>query len=90
MFGVIRRRNGRTIHEDMQQGSQTFTVTAILPVIESFQFANEIRKQTSGMATPMLVFSHWEVSTSTSKLYLRKCMQKHSAANYLLGIKTDI
>ncbi|XP_053210766.1 elongation factor-like GTPase 1 [Panonychus citri] len=61
MYGVIRRRHGRTIHGDMQQGSSSFTVTAILPVIESFQFSNEIRKQTSGMALPQLVFSHWEV-----------------------------
>ncbi|XP_015789926.1 elongation factor-like GTPase 1 [Tetranychus urticae] len=61
MYAVIRRRHGRTIHGDMQQGSSSFTVTAILPVIESFQFANEIRKQTSGMALPQLVFSHWEV-----------------------------
>ena len=39
----------------------TFTVTAHLPVIESFDFAAEIRKQTSGLAMPQLVFSHWEV-----------------------------
>ena len=38
-----------------------FTVTAHLPVIESFDFAAEIRKQTSGLAMPQLVFSHWEV-----------------------------
>ena len=37
------------------------TVTAHLPVIESFDFAAEIRKQTSGLAMPQLVFSHWEV-----------------------------
>lgn len=36
-------------------------MTSVLPVIESFQFANEIRKQTSGMAIPQLVFSHWEI-----------------------------
>ncbi|RWS14437.1 translation elongation factor-like protein [Dinothrombium tinctorium] len=44
----------------MQEGSHSFTVTAVLPVIESFNFAKEIRKQTSGMAIPQLLFSHWE------------------------------
>lgn len=39
-----------------------FTVNAVLPVMESFDFANEIRKQTSGKANPQLAFSHWEVS----------------------------
>ena len=62
MYGVIGKRHGRILSEEMQEGSQTFIVTSVLPVIESFQFANEIRKQTSGMAIPQLVFSHWEVS----------------------------
>ena len=44
----------------MVEGSSTFTVTAHLPVVESFQFAQEIRRQTSGLALPQLVFSHWE------------------------------
>ena len=61
MYGVIGKRHGRILSEEMQEGSQTFIVTSVIPVIESFQFANEIRKQTSGMAVPQLVFSHWEV-----------------------------
>ncbi|GIY90873.1 elongation factor-like GTPase 1 [Caerostris extrusa] len=61
MYAVLGRRNGRILHADIQEGSQTFHVTAELPVTESFDFANEIRKQTSGMALPQLVFSHWEV-----------------------------
>ncbi|XP_066994114.1 elongation factor-like GTPase 1 isoform X2 [Anabrus simplex] len=61
MYAVLGRRHGRVLHGDMQEGSATFTVTAVLPVVESFSFAPEIRKQTSGMASPQLVFSHWEV-----------------------------
>ena len=34
---------------------------ANLPVIESMDFGNELRKQTSGLAMPQLVFSHWEI-----------------------------
>ncbi|XP_046400554.1 elongation factor-like GTPase 1 [Ischnura elegans] len=46
----------------MAEGSTTFSVTAVLPVVESFGFAPEIRKQTSGLAvSPQLFFSHWEV-----------------------------
>ena len=61
MYAVLGRRHGRVLHGDMQEGSSTFTVTAVLPVVESFEFAPEIRKQTSGLASPQLVFSHWEV-----------------------------
>lgn len=69
MEAVLRRRHGQVLHGDIQEGSQTFNVTAVVPVIESFEFANEIRKQTSGKASPQLVFSDWEVSTYT-KVYI--------------------
>jgi ribosome assembly protein 1 len=62
MYAVLGRRHGRVLHGDMQEGSSTFTVTAALPVVESFGFVPEIRKQTSGLASPQLVFSQWEVS----------------------------
>lgn len=61
MYAVLGRRHGRILHGDMTQGSSTFTVEAVLPVVESFLFAPEMRKQTSGLASPQLVFSHWEV-----------------------------
>ncbi|KAK3919477.1 Elongation factor-like GTPase 1 [Frankliniella fusca] len=61
MYGVLSRRHGRVLAGDMAEGSgATFNVTAVLPVVESFDFAPEIRKQTSGLASPQLVFSHWE------------------------------
>lgn len=61
MYAVIAKRNGRIIHGDMREGSQTFDINAFIPVIESLDFVNEIRKQTSGQANPQLVFSHYEV-----------------------------
>lgn len=61
VYAVLGRRHGRVLSGDMHEGSSTFDVTAVLPVVESFHFANEIRKQTSGLANPQLVFSHWEV-----------------------------
>lgn len=62
MYAVIGRRHGKILSGDLTQGSGNFFVSAILPVIESFNFAQEIRKQTSGLACPQLMFSHWEVS----------------------------
>ena len=61
MYAVLNKRHGKIVHENMIEGSSNFVVTAHLPVIESFNFAAEIRKQTSGLAMPQLVFSHWEV-----------------------------
>lgn len=61
MYAVIGRRHGKILSGDLTLGSGNFSVMAILPVIESFNFAQEIRKQTSGLANPQLMFSHWEV-----------------------------
>ncbi|XP_068693562.1 elongation factor-like GTPase 1 isoform X1 [Montipora foliosa] len=61
MYAVVAKREGRVLKEEMKEGSDVFDVTAVLPVAESFGFAEEIRKRTSGLANPQLVFSHWEV-----------------------------
>ena len=37
-----------------------FHIKAELPVVESFGFAQDVRKSTSGSAYPQLVFSHWQ------------------------------
>jgi ribosome assembly protein 1 len=70
MYAVLGRRQGRVLHGDLSQGSASFNVTAVLPVIESFSFTQEIRKQTSGLASPQLVFSHWEVKLITFIKYI--------------------
>ena len=62
LYGVLGRRNGRILSEEMKEGSAIFDVNAVLPVAESFGFAEEVRKKTSGLASPQLIFSHWEVS----------------------------
>ncbi|XP_040563821.1 elongation factor-like GTPase 1 [Lepeophtheirus salmonis] len=61
MYAVLGKRHGKVVKEKMIEGSSTFTVTANLPVVESLNFCNVIRKQTSGLAMPQLVFSHWEI-----------------------------
>ncbi|XP_060579204.1 elongation factor-like GTPase 1 [Ruditapes philippinarum] len=60
LFGVIGKRNGRVLQDEMREGSQIFNIVAVIPVVESFGFSEDIRKKTSGLASPQLVFSHWE------------------------------
>lgn len=64
VYGVLGKREGRVLHEEMKEGTDMFNIKAVLPVAESFGFADEIRKRTSGLASPQLVFSHWEVISS--------------------------
>uniref|UniRef100_A0A4W5LRY0 Elongation factor like GTPase 1 n=1 Tax=Hucho hucho TaxID=62062 RepID=A0A4W5LRY0_9TELE len=61
VYGVLGKREGRVLQEEMKEGTEMFIIKAVLPVAESFGFADEIRKRTSGLASPQLVFSHWEV-----------------------------
>ena len=61
VYGVVTKRRGRITAEEMREGSPFFTVSATLPVIESFGFAEEIRKRTSGAASPQLIFAGYEI-----------------------------
>uniref|UniRef100_A0A915K521 Elongation factor-like 1 n=1 Tax=Romanomermis culicivorax TaxID=13658 RepID=A0A915K521_ROMCU len=61
VYSVLNKRNGKVIGEEMNEGTNLFEISAVLPVIESFGFADEVRKKTSALASPQLVFSHWEV-----------------------------
>lgn len=54
---MITRRRGRILSETMKEGTPFFTILALLPVAESFGFAEEIRKRTSGAAQPQLIFA---------------------------------
>ncbi|XP_006142720.1 elongation factor-like GTPase 1 isoform X2 [Tupaia chinensis] len=60
VYAVLSKREGRVLQEEMKEGTDMFIIKAVLPVAESFGFADEIRKRTSGLASPQLVFSHWE------------------------------
>ncbi|KAH7100377.1 P-loop containing nucleoside triphosphate hydrolase protein, partial [Auriculariales sp. MPI-PUGE-AT-0066] len=61
MYGVLARRRGKVISEEIKEGTAFFTVRAMLPVVESFGFADDIRKKTSGAASPQLVFNGYEM-----------------------------
>ena len=53
------------LKEGMQEGSALFTVHAYLPVSESFGFADELRKETSGAASALLALSQFEAVFAT-------------------------
>ncbi|KAJ1978121.1 Cytoplasmic GTPase/eEF2-like protein (ribosomal biogenesis) [Dimargaris verticillata] len=60
VYGVIAKRRGRVLSEEMKDGTSIFQIEAKIPVMESFGFADDIRKRTSGAASPQLVFSGYE------------------------------
>ncbi|TPX45670.1 hypothetical protein SeLEV6574_g03736 [Synchytrium endobioticum] len=61
VYGVLARRRGRILAEEMKEGTPFFNIKAMIPVVESFGFSDDIRKRTSGAATPQLIFSGFEV-----------------------------
>jgi ribosome assembly protein 1 len=61
VYAVVTKRRGRITAEEMREGSPFFIVSATLPVVESFGFAEEIRKRTSGAASPQLIFAGYEI-----------------------------
>lgn len=61
VYDVLTRRRGRVLSEAMKEGTPFFTIQSLLPAAESFGFADEMRKRTSGAAQPQLIFAGFEV-----------------------------
>jgi ribosome assembly protein 1 len=61
IHSVVSRRRGTIINELSNDESIVVTIEAVVPVVESFGFVEEIRKNTSGMANPMLQFFKWQM-----------------------------
>ena len=40
VYGVVAKRRGRIVAEEMKEGTSFFNVSALLPVVESFGFAD--------------------------------------------------
>lgn len=40
VYGVVARRRGRIVSEEMKEGTSFFTIRSMLPVVESFGFAD--------------------------------------------------
>lgn len=60
VYAVLGKRDGRVLDEQLKDGTSIFIINALLPVSESFGFAEELRKKTGGLASPHLEFSHFE------------------------------
>ena len=62
LYSVLAKRRGVVYKEDIIEGTSLFVLSAHLAVSESFGFAQELLKKTSGSGTtPQLNFSHWDV-----------------------------
>ncbi|KAI2613299.1 P-loop containing nucleoside triphosphate hydrolase protein [Hypoxylon sp. NC1633] len=61
VYEVLTRRRGRVLSEQMKEGTPFFTILSTIPAAESFGFADEMRKRTSGAAQPQLIFAGFEV-----------------------------
>jgi ribosome assembly protein 1 len=49
VYAVLAKRNSKILSEDMQEGTDSFVVRALIPVTDSFGFAEEIRRKSSGL-----------------------------------------
>lgn len=98
LYAVFGKRQGRVIAAESALGfGGQFRVLATLPVPESFELARELRTQTSGLASPQLVFSHWEVikqdpywMPSTDEEYLHfgdKADSENRAKKYINAVR---
>jgi ribosome assembly protein 1 len=61
IYGVINKCRGRVVKEEVQEGTNNFLIDALIPVIESFVFNEEIRSKSCGIAYPQLVFDGFEI-----------------------------
>lgn len=61
VYAVVQKRGGSIISEEMKEGTPFFTITARIPVVEAFGFSEEMRKRTSGAASPQLIFDGFDM-----------------------------
>lgn len=62
LYAVLGKRNARIVDETIKEGTTNmFLVKSFVPVADSFGLTEELRKRTSGLATPHIEFSHFEI-----------------------------
>jgi elongation factor 2 len=61
VYSTLNARRGVIENKEDRPGTPLTKVTAFLPVLESFGFAQLLRQNTSGQAFPQLIFSHWQM-----------------------------
>ncbi len=60
VYAVLAKRKSQITNEEMQDGTQFFIIESLLPIIESFGFADDLRKKTSGSASVEFVFGGYK------------------------------
>ncbi|VDO61814.1 unnamed protein product [Heligmosomoides polygyrus] len=61
VHAVLSQRKAKVLNEDINEATGLFEVLSLMPVVESFSFCDQLRKNTSGMASAQLEFSHWQL-----------------------------
>lgn len=97
VYSVVARRAGTILAEDYNDGTGFFTVRSLIPVIESFGFADDIRGRTSGLAIPQLLFHgfrlldqdpFWVPTTEEELEDFGEIAEKaNRALRYLIGVR---
>lgn len=60
-YDIMSQHRCSIVEERAKEGTCYITIESYLPVIESFDFAKELRSGTSGKSHPHLVFSHFQL-----------------------------
>ena len=60
-YTVLLKRRGTVLKEEIKEGVNVFAIQAHLPVVESFGFADILRRVTSGLAAPQFSFGGWKM-----------------------------
>ena len=61
VYSTISKRRGKVLVEDVVEGTDLITITAVVPMVETMGLTAELLKRTSGESTaPMMTFNHWE------------------------------
>lgn len=67
VYGVVAKRRGRIVSEEMKEGTAFFTIRALLPVVESFGFADGTSRSHISISLSLISFrSEIEIRTRTS------------------------
>lgn len=61
VYAALNKRHGKISSEEYIDGTGFFTVNALLPVVESFGFCDDLRGRTAGIAIPQLLFAGFQV-----------------------------
>ena len=58
-YAILGARRAAVVSEELKQGTPLFAIRALLPVVESFGFAELLLRRTSGAASVQLVFDRY-------------------------------